>query len=56
MIGALLILMAAILEIFGMIGAYSDTTMLMALPIAVYEMVLAGRLIIKGFNTLDPAV
>jgi hypothetical protein len=26
------------------------TTMVMALPIAVYDMVLAGRLIIKGFD------
>ena len=53
--GALLILIAAILEIFGAIGAYSSTTMLMSLSIAVYEMILAGWLIHKGFTTLEQA-
>ncbi len=54
-IGALLILGTAVLEIFGVIGAYSSTTMLMALPIAVYEMILAGWLIFRGFNRLERA-
>jgi hypothetical protein len=48
--GAVLILVAAILEIFGYIPHFSSTIILLALPIAVYEMVLAGWLILKGFN------
>ncbi len=48
--GALLILVVGGIEVLGMISPYSATTMMMALPIAVYEMVLAGRLIVKGFN------
>lgn len=48
--GAVLILLAAILEIFGYIPHFSSTIVFLALPIAVYEMVLAGWLIIKGFN------
>jgi hypothetical protein len=49
-IGAVLILMAALLEMFGIITHFSIQTVFMALPIATYEMVLASRLIIKGFN------
>ncbi len=49
-IGALLILVVGGIEVLGVITPYSTTTMVMALPIAVYEMVLAGRLIIKGFD------
>lgn len=49
-IGAVLILIAALLEIFGIISKFSLYAVLMALPIAIYEMVLATRLIIKGFN------
>jgi len=48
--GAVLILLAAVLEIFGYIPHFSSTIIFLALPIAVYEMVLAGWLIIKGFN------
>lgn len=48
--GALLILVVAGIELLGAITPYSTTTMALAMPIAVYEMVLAGRLIIKGFN------
>lgn len=51
--GALLILVTGAIELLGVITPYSTTTMVMALPIAVYEMVLAGRLILVGFNTLD---
>jgi hypothetical protein len=51
--GAVLILFVGSIELLGAITPYSSTTMLMALPIAVYEMVLAGRLIIHGFNTPD---
>jgi hypothetical protein len=49
-IGAILILIAAILELFGIIPHFSMKIILFALPIAVYEMVLAVRLIRKGFN------
>ena len=48
--GALLILGVGCMELLGVITPYSTTTMVMAIPIAVYEMVLAGRLITKGFN------
>lgn len=48
--GAILILVASILEIFGYIPHFSSVIFLFALPIAVYEMVLAGRLMLKGFN------
>lgn len=48
--GAALILLAAVLEIFGYIPHFSSTIIFLALPIAVYEMVLAGWLIIRGFN------
>jgi len=53
--GATLILLVGSIELLGVITPYSTTTMLMALPIAVYEMVLAGRLIVYGFNALDRA-
>lgn len=52
--GALLILFVGGVELLGLLSPYSSTTMLLALPIAVYEMVLAGRLITKGFNPLVP--
>lgn len=48
--GAALILFVGAIELLGVITPYSSTTMLLAMPIAVYEMVLAGRLIGKGFN------
>lgn len=48
--GAVLILLAALLEIFGYIPHFSSTIIFLAIPIAVYEMALAGRLIVKGFN------
>ena len=48
--GAVLILLAAVLEIFGYIPHFSSAIIFLALPIAVYEMVLAGWLILKGFN------
>jgi hypothetical protein len=50
MAGAILILLAALLEIFGLISYFSVQTVLLAIPIAVYEMVLAARLIVKGYN------
>ncbi len=50
MAGAMLIFVAALLELFGAIPHFSSQVMVLALPIAVYEMVLAARLIITGFN------
>jgi hypothetical protein len=50
MAGAILIFSAAILEMFGIISQYSGEIIIMALPIAVYEMILAVWLIVKGFN------
>ncbi|MBK6542380.1 MAG: DUF4386 domain-containing protein [Flavobacteriales bacterium] len=49
--GAVLILFVGAIELLGVITPYSTTTMVLALPIAVYEMVLAGRLMVHGFNT-----
>lgn len=49
-VGAVLILLAALLLIFGLISLFSVQTVFLALPIAVYEMVLATRLIVKGYN------
>lgn len=54
-IGSALILVVGGVELLGVITPYSTTTMLLAMPIAVYEMVLAGRLIITGFNRPDPS-
>lgn len=51
--GAGLILVVGAIELLGVITPYSSITMMLAMPIAVYEMVLAGRLIGKGFNTAD---
>jgi hypothetical protein len=48
--GAVLIFTASILEMFLIIPTFSVYVIVMALPIAVYEMVLAGWLIVKGFN------
>lgn len=50
MTGAVLIQIAAVLELFGLIGTWSPWVGLLAAPIAVYEMILAGWLIAKGFN------
>lgn len=49
-ISAHLILVAAILELFGIIQQISIWGILLALPIALYEMILAFLLIIKGFR------
>jgi hypothetical protein len=50
MTGAVLIQIAAVLEFFGVIGTWSPWLGLLAAPIGIYEMILAGWLIAKGFN------
>lgn len=48
---ALLILIVGLLEMFSIILPVSTIEVLLALPIALYEMILAVWLIVKGFNT-----
>ncbi len=50
MAGAVLIFIAGILLMFGTITLSSAIHLLMALPIATFEMVLAGQLIAKGYR------
>lgn len=47
---SLLIMLAAILEMFGVIQQISIWGILLALPVALYEMTLAIWLIVKGVN------
>jgi hypothetical protein len=49
--GATMVLVAALLVLFGVYPQLSVPVTLLALPIASYEMILAGRLIVKGFNS-----
>jgi hypothetical protein len=48
--GATLVLVYAMLVTFGVAVQGSDLFLLLAMPIAVYEMILAVWLIVKGFN------
>lgn len=50
MLGAVLIFIAAVLELLGFISQLSVQLLFLALPVAVYEMVLAAWLILKGFS------
>lgn len=52
LISACLIMIAAILEMFAIIEQISLQGVLLAIPIAVYEMSLAVQLIRKGFRTV----
>ena len=51
LIGAPLALAEGLLSMFGVVGPFSTTAVLLNLPIAVNEMVLAIWLISKGFNS-----
>ena len=48
--GVVLLMVAAVLVIFGAIGPLSPVRSLSPLPIGVQEMVLAVWLIVKGFD------
>lgn len=50
MTGAVLVIGAALLTLFGVLVPLSPAAVLLALPVAVYEMVLAVWLIVKGFS------
>lgn len=56
MSAAILIFIASILEIFNLIEQVSVTGGLFAFPVFLYEMVLAYRLITKGFNLNSPLI
>lgn len=53
--GAVLIFAGAILEMFAIISPIGAEIMVIALPVALYEMILAVWLIVKGFN-LEPVI
>jgi Domain of unknown function (DUF4386) len=48
--GACLVFTSSMLELFGVIDSLSTSAVLLAIPVAAYEMILAGWLIIKGFG------
>jgi len=50
LIGALLILVAGLLGMFGVISSFSTISVVLFAPIAIQEMVFAVWLIVKGFN------
>jgi hypothetical protein len=51
LIGIILIIVTGMLVMFRVIGPMSTTQVVLAVPIAVQEMVLAVWLIVKGFNS-----
>lgn len=51
LIGAVMIFVAGLLQMFGVVVQLSVGHLIMSAPIAVYEMVLAGWLIVKGYDS-----
>lgn len=51
LIGATLVFGASLVVLSGVAAQLSTPVILMAMPIALFEMVLAGWLIVKGFNS-----
>jgi hypothetical protein len=49
-VGAAMCMVSGVLVMFSLIGAFSTSQVVLALPIGVQEMVLAVWLIVKGFN------
>lgn len=52
-VGAILILISGFLALFNILPLFTTGAILLALPVAIYEMILAGLLIAKGFATND---
>jgi hypothetical protein len=50
LIAAILWLATTLLDLFGIISAWSTIQVVLALPIGLQEMVMAVWLIVKGFN------
>ncbi len=50
LVGAVLILTSGVLAMFNIVPLFSTGAILLALPVALYEMILAGWLIAKGFS------
>jgi hypothetical protein len=52
LVGAVSVFAAALLELFGVINQVSTLGVVLAIPVALFEMILAIWLIVKGFNLL----
>ena len=50
LIGAVLVFIKSLLELYGHSAAFSTIDLFQVLPVASYEMILAGRLIINGLE------
>ena len=56
MVGAVLVFVSGLLEMFGIVEALSSAKAILALPVALYEMILAVWLIAKGFDKQNLAL